>query len=81
MRKRLVADAHLDIHALKSVFGTKLGIQALAPQVKCEAVSSMVNCHKLSERHAYALVGLSRDTYRHESQTSVLNTGTTQQNS
>ena len=33
----------------------------------------MVNCHKLSERHACALVGLSRDTYRHESQTSVLN--------
>jgi putative transposase len=33
----------------------------------------MVNCHKLSERHACALVGLSRDTYRHESQASALN--------
>ena len=33
----------------------------------------MVNHHKLCERHACALVGLSRDTYRHESQTSVLN--------
>ena len=33
----------------------------------------MVNCHKLSERQACALVGLSRDTYRHESQISALN--------
>ena len=33
----------------------------------------MVNHHKLSERHACALVGLSRDTYRHESQASALN--------
>jgi putative transposase len=33
----------------------------------------MVNHHKLSERHTCALVGLSRDTYRHESQTSALN--------
>ena len=33
----------------------------------------MVNCHQLSERHACAFVGLSRDTYRHASQTSALN--------
>ena len=33
----------------------------------------MVNCHKLSERHACALVGLSRDSYRHEIQASGLN--------
>ena len=33
----------------------------------------MVNHHKLSERHACALVGLSRDSHRHESQTSALN--------
>ena len=33
----------------------------------------MVNHNKLSERHACAFVGLSRDTYRHESQTSALN--------
>ena len=33
----------------------------------------MVNHHQLSERHACALVGLSRDTYRHESQASALN--------
>ncbi len=32
--KRLLAQAHLDIHALKSVFGTK----RLAPQVKREAI-------------------------------------------
>ena len=71
--KRLLVEAHLGIHALKSIFGIKLVIWALAPQVKREAVSSMVNCHKLPARHACALVGLSRDTYRHESQTSVLN--------
>ena len=33
----------------------------------------MVDHHKLSERRACALVGLSRDTYRHESQASALN--------
>ena len=33
----------------------------------------MVNHHKLSERHACALVGLSRDSYRHVGQTSALN--------
>ena len=33
----------------------------------------MVNHHKLSERHACVLVGLSRDRYRHESKASALN--------
>ena len=33
----------------------------------------MVNRHKLPARHACDLVGLSRYTYRHESQTSALN--------
>ena len=33
----------------------------------------MVSEHHLSERHACALVGLSRDTYRHVGQTSALN--------
>ena len=33
----------------------------------------MVNHHQLPARHACALVGLSRDAYRHESQTSALN--------
>ena len=33
----------------------------------------MANCHKLFERCACALVGLSRDTYRRESQTNALN--------
>jgi putative transposase len=33
----------------------------------------MVGDHRMSERHACALVGLSRDTYRDVSQTSALN--------
>ena len=33
----------------------------------------MVSDHRMSERHACALVGLSRDTYRHVSQTCALN--------
>ena len=33
----------------------------------------MANCHKLFERCACALEGLSRDTYRHESQANALN--------
>ena len=33
----------------------------------------MVTNHQMSERHACALVGLSRDTYRHAGQTSDLN--------
>ena len=33
----------------------------------------MVNHHKLPARRACALVGLSRDAYRHESQASALN--------
>ena len=33
----------------------------------------MVSEYRMSERHACALVGLSRDTYRYEGQTSALN--------
>ena len=33
----------------------------------------MVAEHQMSERHACALVGLSRDTYRHVGKTSALN--------
>ena len=33
----------------------------------------MVSEHQMSERHACALVGLSRDTYRHVGQPSALN--------
>ena len=33
----------------------------------------MVTEHRMSERHACALVGLSRDTLRHVGQTSALN--------
>lgn len=34
----------------------------------------MVNFHQLSERHACALVGLSRDAYRHVGQVNAVNT-------
>jgi len=33
----------------------------------------MVSAHQMSERHACALVGLSRDAYRHEGQSSAIN--------
>ena len=33
----------------------------------------MVSAHQMSERHACALVGLSRDTLRHVGKTSALN--------
>ncbi|WP_411914398.1 MULTISPECIES: IS3 family transposase [Hydrogenophaga] len=62
--KRLLAEAHLDMHALKSVLGGK----ALAPQARREAVTRMVSEHHLSERRACRLVGLSRDSYRHPPQ-------------
>ncbi|MDP1684478.1 MAG: IS3 family transposase [Hydrogenophaga sp.] len=62
--KRLLAEAHLDMHALKSV----LGVKPLAPQVRREAVGRMVSEHHLSERRACRLVGLSRDSYRHPPQ-------------
>ncbi|WP_282829542.1 IS3 family transposase [Pelomonas sp. V22] len=58
--KRLLAEAHLDIHALKDVFRRK----ALAPQARREAAARMIDLHHLSERRACRLVGLSRDSYR-----------------
>ncbi|WP_231741419.1 IS3 family transposase [Paucibacter sp. KCTC 42545] len=58
--KRLLAEAHLDIHALKDVFGVK----PLAPQVRRDAATQMIAQHHLSERRACRLVGLSRDSYR-----------------
>ena len=67
--KRLLAEAHLDIHAPKQ----RLWHKALASQVKREAIGRMVTEHRMSERHACSLVGLSRDSYRHDSQTSTLN--------
>jgi putative transposase len=51
--KRLLAEAHLDMHALKSVSGGK----ALAPQARREAVGRMVSEHHLSQRRACRLVG------------------------
>ena len=51
----------------------RLWHKALAPQVKRLCVGRMVAEHQMSERHACALVGLSRDTCRHVSQASTLN--------
>ncbi|MGJ4801932.1 IS3 family transposase [Luteimonas sp. SDU82] len=59
--KRLLADAHLDIEALKIGFGGK----TLAPQRKREAVRRMLDQTVLSERRACRLAGLSRDAFRH----------------
>ncbi|MDP1625860.1 MAG: IS3 family transposase [Parvibaculum sp.] len=59
--KRLLADAHLDIEALKIGFGGK----TLAPQRKREAVLRMLEQTVLSERRACRLAGLSRDSFRH----------------
>nr|WP_245951690.1 IS3 family transposase [Paracidovorax anthurii] len=59
--KKLLAEAMLDINALKGVFGVK----PLAPQARREAARRMVQEHRLSERRACRLVGLSRDAYRH----------------
>ncbi|HDR9487931.1 TPA: IS3 family transposase [Burkholderia aenigmatica] len=67
--KKLLAEAHLDIHALKGVFGVK----PLAPQAKRTAVASMVEQFHLSERRACRLVGLSRDSYRHPPEESEMN--------
>ncbi|WP_417471554.1 IS3 family transposase [Luteimonas mephitis] len=59
--KRLLADAHLDIEALKIGFGGK----TLAPQRKREAVRRMLDQTVMSERRACRLAGLSRDAFRH----------------
>ncbi|ELY7133697.1 IS3 family transposase [Pseudomonas aeruginosa] len=59
--KRLLAEAHLDIEALKIGFGGK----TLAPQRKREAVRRMLELTTLSERRACRLAGLSRDAFRH----------------
>ncbi len=66
--KRLLAEAHLGIHALKSLWH-----KALAPQVKRVAIGRLVAEHQMSERHACALAGLSRNSLHHEGQTSALN--------
>ncbi|WP_373423322.1 IS3 family transposase [Variovorax paradoxus] len=58
--KKLLAEAHLDIHALNTAFGGK----AIAPQAKRAAVAIMIGECDLSERRACRLVGLSRDSYR-----------------
>ena len=67
--KKLLAEAHLDIHALKKRFRYK----ALAPSVKREAMATMVMEHHLSERHACTLVELFRDAFQNPAATHNLN--------
>jgi hypothetical protein len=50
--KRLLAEAHLDVRALKSVFGRVKVNAALATPVKREAIATMVMEHEPSERRA-----------------------------
>ena len=45
--------------------------KALAPQVKREAIRKMIELFDLSERRACRLVGLSRDSCRHEPEASA----------
>lgn len=45
--------------------------KALAPQAKREAIRKMIELFDLSERRACRLVGLSRDSYRHEPEASA----------
>ena len=45
--------------------------KALAPQAKREAIRKMIELFDLSERRACRLVGLSRDSYRHEPEVSA----------
>ncbi|XQA69414.1 IS3 family transposase [Xanthomonas sacchari] len=59
--KRLLAEAHLDIEALKVGFGGK----TLAPQRKREAIRRMCELTSISERRACRLAGISRDAFRH----------------
>ena len=53
--------------------------KALAPQLKREAVLSRVNHRQMSESYSCALVGLSRDAYRHKGQASAINVELRQQ--
>ncbi|MBS0431153.1 MAG: IS3 family transposase [Proteobacteria bacterium] len=57
--KKLLAEAHLDIEALKIGFGGK----TLAPQARRAAALRMLDL--ISERRACRLAGLSRDAFRH----------------
>ncbi|MBS0383166.1 MAG: IS3 family transposase [Proteobacteria bacterium] len=57
--KKLLAEAHLDIEALKIGFGGK----TLAPHVRRAAAGRMLEL--VSERRACRLAGLSRDAFRH----------------
>ena len=56
----LLAEAHLDMRALKSV----LGVKKVAPQVKQDAIGKLITKQQMSARHVCRLAGLSRDSYR-----------------
>ena len=58
--KKLLAEAHLDMHAPEERFWGK----ALAPQVKREAIGQIIEPFDLSECRACRLVGLTRSSYR-----------------
>ncbi|MDA8519958.1 IS3 family transposase [Acidovorax sp. NCPPB 4044] len=62
--KKLLAEAVLDNEALKVAFGVK----PLSPPAKRRAVGTMLEATSISERRACALVGLSRDSWRHPPQ-------------
>ncbi|MGB2833225.1 MAG: IS3 family transposase [Methylotenera sp.] len=62
--KKLLAEAHLDISALKVAFGVK----PLTPQAKREGIRRILDTEMLSERRACSLVGLSRSSWRNPPQ-------------
>ncbi|SDL04016.1 HTH-like domain-containing protein [Paracidovorax citrulli] len=62
--KKLLAEAHLDLEALKIGFGGK----ALAPQDKRQAIARMLEHARISERRACRPAELSRDAWRHPPQ-------------
>jgi putative transposase len=57
--KKLLAEARLDVEALKVAFG-----KALGPQAKRQAVARMRAGVKISERHACGLMQIARSTMR-----------------
>jgi putative transposase len=59
--KKLLAEAVLDNEALK----VGLRRKALSPPAKRRAMGTMLEATSISERRACALVGLSRDSWRH----------------
>lgn len=59
--KRLLADWMLEVEAIKDV----LSINVVKPADKKRVVTHLIECHRISERLASCLAGLSRTTYRY----------------